>query len=63
MRQKIESKCSRCFREYKHKNCTYFIEYGISLKVNLCNICIGEFRELLNKFFMEIQNPEHLIKW
>ena len=33
----------------------YFPSFGLSVEINLCEICMEEFRELLERFFKEVQ--------
>ena len=48
-------KCYRCNEEQEFDEFDNFLNYGLRLKVELCEICIVELKEVLDKFFKETQ--------
>lgn len=47
-------RCKRCLEEFEFEGCRIFI-HGIGIDGNLCEVCTEELRELLGRFFMEVQ--------
>jgi len=52
---KMENYCKRCLEESEFGGFNYFPSFGLSVEINLCEICMEEFRELLERFFKEVQ--------
>jgi len=48
-------KCYKCYEEHEFDEFENFLNYGLSLKIELCEICIEELKEILDKFFKETQ--------
>ncbi len=51
----MENYCKRCLEESEFGGFNYFPSFGLSVEINLCEICMEEFRELLERFFKEVQ--------
>ena len=52
-------RCKRCFEEIEFESQGYFSNIGLSLEINLCEICMEELKELLERFFREVQIINH----